>query len=152
MEKLKKARTRKTSNNKQSTYILLDVPTGAKLDQLSLAEFKKLIFYVGVSCRMKLRLNDYASKTRRDMAQYIPLDPKSKTKVVAIHLDDLHSNQALGLEYAIMFDMRCELTNVDDSGQANQVMYLRDPDIVTRISKLALNELFAKVSSNVLSF
>uniref|UniRef100_A0AC35TN72 40S ribosomal protein S25 n=1 Tax=Rhabditophanes sp. KR3021 TaxID=114890 RepID=A0AC35TN72_9BILA len=131
-----KATARKSEKKKHSTYILLDVPTGVKLDQLSLAGFKKLIFYVGFSGGLKIRLQDHARRIRQDMARYIPLDPKSKRvraiwkdkrKVVAVYTDSLHSTQALDLEYAIIFDLRRELTNVDDSAQSNQVMYLKHP-------------------------
>uniref|UniRef100_A0AC35TJA8 GIY-YIG domain-containing protein n=1 Tax=Rhabditophanes sp. KR3021 TaxID=114890 RepID=A0AC35TJA8_9BILA len=127
MEKLKKARARKTSNKKQYTYVLFDAPTGVDLDKISLTDFKELIFYVGVSGIFKNRLQQHASQTRRDIARYIPLDPKSKgnlegqKKVVAVYLDDLRINQALGLEYAIMFDMRHELTDAEDSAQSSDV-------------------------------
>uniref|UniRef100_A0AC35TUE4 Uncharacterized protein n=1 Tax=Rhabditophanes sp. KR3021 TaxID=114890 RepID=A0AC35TUE4_9BILA len=73
-----------------------------------------------------------------------------KKKVVAVCLDGIHFNEALGLEYAIIFDMPRELTNVDDSGQSNQVMYLKHPDIFTIISELAFKQLFHKISSNVI--
>uniref|UniRef100_A0AC35TTR0 DUF1330 domain-containing protein n=1 Tax=Rhabditophanes sp. KR3021 TaxID=114890 RepID=A0AC35TTR0_9BILA len=68
------------------------------------------------------------AKTRQNIARFILLYPNnSEGEVVAVYIEDPCINQALR-----------QLTNVEDSGQSNEVMFLKDPDFVTRISELAL--------------
>uniref|UniRef100_A0AC35UAR9 Integrase catalytic domain-containing protein n=1 Tax=Rhabditophanes sp. KR3021 TaxID=114890 RepID=A0AC35UAR9_9BILA len=72
-----------------------------------------------------------------------------------LEMIDNQAEQELGsLEYAVVYDMRNVLANADDSGQSNQVMYLKHPAVLEKITQYALKQIHGKISisPNVSSF
>uniref|UniRef100_A0AC35UF83 Lectin_legB domain-containing protein n=1 Tax=Rhabditophanes sp. KR3021 TaxID=114890 RepID=A0AC35UF83_9BILA len=58
----------------------------------------------------------------------------NKRHVVAFYLDESTSNEGLALEYAVISNLQDDLTNIDGSGQPNNMMVMKHPDIATQLS------------------
>uniref|UniRef100_A0AC35U2R0 GIY-YIG domain-containing protein n=1 Tax=Rhabditophanes sp. KR3021 TaxID=114890 RepID=A0AC35U2R0_9BILA len=112
IDELKIAETRKSvEGSGQSCYLLLEISEDINYKNLFFKDFLH-IFYVGVAGKLQNRLNSHRNSITTHFLKGLPLNNKEmicnrawekNQKIVAVYLDDWHSNEALGIEYAIIF-------------------------------------------------
>uniref|UniRef100_A0AC35UIK8 Kinesin motor domain-containing protein n=1 Tax=Rhabditophanes sp. KR3021 TaxID=114890 RepID=A0AC35UIK8_9BILA len=149
MGELKKARSRETATGSSSIYVLLDLPADADASSVSSDECKDGILYSGISKDVTGRRRSHISATKLHFRRLIPLNHKearimdildNKRQLVAFYCDELTGNEALASEYGIVTDLKNVLTNIDGSGESNDVMFKKHPETIKRISEIALNK------------
>uniref|UniRef100_A0AC35U2Q7 C2H2-type domain-containing protein n=1 Tax=Rhabditophanes sp. KR3021 TaxID=114890 RepID=A0AC35U2Q7_9BILA len=117
---LKKAKSRSTAKRNQSIYVLVDLLADVDASPV----------------QRKNKSSNHSSEAKLYFRRFIPLNAREtkimnildkKRQLVAFYLDELTGNEALAFEYGITLDQQAVLTNIDASGQSNDVMFKKHP-------------------------